>query len=357
MRGAFLAVAVVLLAGAGPLSAQTPSVQAPIRPGWIDALPEAPGRLYALGTADLGGNEGQAITRASDRARLEVVTRLRATVKGGTSVATRTAESQRDGVRGAASGDRQIRDEVSVAAQAQDLPGLVVDRTHLDPAGRTAYALAYLDLVQAERTLAGRMALIQEGRSRVAGEATRKARWKLRKLKTDLERLEEALALLALTGTGEVLRPELRAERQALDARLSVLDRLDLPPVDLAKLSVALRSNIDLPAGVEAYLLSQIAACGPQTREINPDLILNLTFAGAAKGPELIYVDMDIFSGVTYRIQANLELQDAGGAVVAKPATIQVAQGQSPEGMINQFRRLFERRLPRLFTEYQSEMK
>ena len=72
---------------------QSPAPTAESRPAWISVLPDAPGRLYAVGTADLGASETEARTRASDRARIEVVSRLRATVKGETAVLTQTHEA------------------------------------------------------------------------------------------------------------------------------------------------------------------------------------------------------------------------------------------------------------------------
>ena len=131
---------------------------APGKPEWIETLPEASGRLYALGTAPLGGNESEAISRAADRARLEVVARLRSTVRGSTSITTRTAEVTGPAGQTAGSGARQVVDQVSVGTRAEDLPGLVVERTHTDRAGGTAYALAYLDLAQARASLAARLA-------------------------------------------------------------------------------------------------------------------------------------------------------------------------------------------------------
>ncbi len=127
MRGLLLAALVVLPAG---LEAQT---AAPARPAWIATLPDQAGRLYALGTAQLAGSESDAINRASDRARLEVVTRLRATVRGRTSVTTRTSETRQAGAASGA-GERQVRDEMSVGAEAEDLPGLVVERNLHGPA-------------------------------------------------------------------------------------------------------------------------------------------------------------------------------------------------------------------------------
>jgi hypothetical protein len=327
----------------------------PARPAWIDTLPEAPGRIYALGTADLRGNEGEAITRASDRARLEVVARLRATVQGQTSVVTRTSELQQAGAK-ASAGERQVRDEVSVGAKAEDLPGLVVERTHVDPPARTAYALAYLDLAQARSTIADRLDQARETRLRFGAELSRKARWRLRKIQGDLNGIETSINLLAATGVGQDLRPRLQSERTAVEGRLKVLENQALPPLDLAKTAMALRTNVDLPMGIESYLAAQVSECGLLQRNLNPDLILDLTFSGGAKGPEFIFVELDIYEGAIYRIEARMTILEAGGTAITKAVPLQLAQSGSPEGLVNQFRRLFERRLPKLVAEAQAEL-
>ncbi len=326
------------------------------RPGWVERLPEAPGRLYAMGTADLGAQEGQSITRASDRARLEVVARLRATVKGQTSISTRTTELQREGQKAVGAGERVVRDDVSVGARAEDLPGLVVEQTFTDPEARTVYALAYLDLTQAATTLGSRLDRIHQARTRLGKELSRKVLWKLRRITMDLDRLEESVALLSLTGAGQELRPALQAERTAVDQRMDQLNQADLPPVDFSRTAMAVRSNVDLPLGVEGYLKSQVTACGLLSREMDPELILDLTFAGGSKGPEFIFADMDVYSGITYRMEAKLTVTESGGAPMTRSVPIVIVQGDSPEGMVNQFRRQIERWLPRLLGELKAGM-
>jgi hypothetical protein len=362
LRRLLLAVLVMVPAGleaqGAPPAAGTPAARVPaaVRPGWIAELPEVPGRLYALGTAQLGGNEGEAITRASDRARLEVVTRLRATVQGRTSVTTRTSEVQRAGAQAAGGGERQVRDEVSVGARAEDLPGLVVERTHSDPAARTVYALAYLDLVLARNALAGRLEQARASRIRVGEELSRKARWRLRKIQEDLNRVDESISLLAVTGAGSDLRPALQAERTALDKSLQRFEGKVLPPLELAKTTMGLRANVALPPGLQAYLEAQIVDCGLMCRNLDPDLILELTFSGGAQGGEFIYVDVDPYSGVTYHTDAQMTIREGGGIALTRPVPLQVIQSGSPEGMVTQFRRLFERRMPKLVAEAQAEL-
>jgi hypothetical protein len=353
-----LLLAVLVALPGGGLGAQGVRLPAagPAKPDWIENLPEVPGRLYAMGTAELSGTEGDAIARASDRARLGVVSRLRATVKGRTSVTTRTSELQQPGGKASGAGERQVRDEVSVGAAVEDLPGLVVERTHSDPVGRTVYALAYLDLAVARGALAARLDQAKASRIRVGDELSRKARWRLRKLQDELGRIDGAITLLAFTGTGLELRPALQTERGAVDKALQRLENKDLPPMDLSRTAMGLRANVEFPPGIQAYLESQILECGLVYRNLNPDLILSFTFAGGARGPEFIYVDVAPYSGVTYQLDAKMVILEGEGLAITRPVPLQLSQSDSPEGMVNQFRRLFERRLPKLVAEVVTEV-
>jgi len=221
---------------------------------------------------------------------------------------------------------------------------------------RTVYALAYLDLALARTGLAARLDQARDSRLRIGLETSRKARWRLRRLQEDLNRIDESIGLLAVTGSGQDLRPTLQSERAALDKGLQRLEGKELPPMDLAKTTMGLRANVKLPQGIQAYLEAQIVQCGLLVRNLNPDLILDLTFSGGDQGAEFIFTDMEPYVGVSYRTEAQMTILEGGGAALTRPALLQVGPLGSPDGMVNQFRRLFERRLPRLIAEVQSEL-
>ena len=243
-----------------------------------------------------------------------------------------------------------------VTAHAEDLPGLVVERTFLDPAGHTAYALAYLDLGQAQSSVANSLARIQDSLDRIPEPPTVKTRWRLRKLKGDLDRLDETLGLLAFTGVGQDLRPALQQQRGRIETRLEVMARQPLPPLDFSKLAVAVRSNVELPIGMDAYLDAQIEACGLVPRKLAPDLILVLDFRGGDGGPEFIFTDLDVYQGMSYHLEAQIKLLEEGGEALVPAIPIQVVQSASPDGMVKEFRRQFERDLPLLFRDFRKEL-
>ena len=109
-----------------------PARAAEVKPIWMSVLPAQPGRVYGLGVAGLAGNDAQALRQASDNARADVISRLRANVKADTRITTTYQESRATGT--AATGTRTQNAQVGtqVQAQAADLPGLVVEETFLD---------------------------------------------------------------------------------------------------------------------------------------------------------------------------------------------------------------------------------
>ena len=65
---------------------------------------------------------------------------------------------------------------------------------------------------------------------------------------------------------------------------------------------------------------------------------------------------MDLYTGVTYHLEAKLTLKEGAGVPVTRSIPILIVQGDSPEGMVTQFRRQVERWLPRLLADYKAEM-
>ena len=197
------------------------------KPIWISVLPVQPGRVYGLGLAAIA-SDGAALRQASDNARADVITRLRANVKADTRVSTVLQET-RTGA-GPATGSRTQNTQVDtqVQGQAADLPGLVVEETYLDRPGGTGYALAYLDLDIAQRELRIRLDTLNGQMGADAGEQGVRARLvqaqTLKKAHGELVRLDDLAALLG-GGCGdpalraEVLKAKLETERRMVAAR------------------------------------------------------------------------------------------------------------------------------------------
>ena len=327
------------------------------KPDWVETLPGAVGRLYAIGTADLGASEAQAIKLAGDRARLEVVARLRTSIKGGTATTTKLIEFRRDTAAASAYGERATRDEVKVDAQAEDLPGLVVERTHLDTKSRTAYALAYLDLPMAQAALTARLEATVDARGRVGEQASRQARWHFRRIQGDLNRMDELSGLLSSVGNFTAFRANLETVRKGVSKRLSQLEAMNLPLVDLTKSTMSMRPNVELPIGILDTLESTISAMGPKFRNAGADFVLEFTFSGGDKGPEFLFAEMSFAAGVIYRIETQIRVLDALGSPLTKSTALSLSQAGTPGGLVEQFHRIFERKLVKILDDIQGELR
>ncbi len=198
---------------------------AEVKPIWVSVLPAQPGRVYGLGVAGLAGNDAQALRQASDNARADVISRLRANVKADTRITTTYQESRATGT--AATGTRTQTAQVGtqVQAQAADLPGLVVEETFLDRPAASSYALAYLDLAIAQRELQARLDAVRADLAAERGgqgvRAKLVAAQVLRKGYLELLKLDDLSALLSGGGGDLNLRQDVLKARTGTETRMA----------------------------------------------------------------------------------------------------------------------------------------
>jgi len=198
---------------------------ADLKPVWVSALPARPGRVYGLGMAALAGNDAQALRQASDNARADVVSRLRATVKADTRITTTYQESRATGAAATGTRTQTARVGTQVQAQAEDLPGLMVEETFVDRPGASAYALACLDLAIARRELQARLdaarADLAADRGGQGVRARLVAAQALRKGYLELLKLEDLSALLGGGGGDPALRQDVAKARIDTEQRMA----------------------------------------------------------------------------------------------------------------------------------------
>lgn len=216
-----------LLSGAG--WPQTPTFrQGLVKPMWITALPSQAGRVYAMGLAPVSPGEAQAITQASQNARGEVLSRLRASVKSETSVSSRATMTQQAGGKATGTSEQQVGQNTNIQASATELPGLSVEETWVDVKGATAYALAYLDVPIAERELRARFTaqkndLFQESDTPTAPRERMRQLNRLKNAQVELAKLDDMAALLAAGGGDPQLRKDIRAGKLSVDRQMDQL--------------------------------------------------------------------------------------------------------------------------------------
>lgn len=254
-----LALSMVFLAAAGgPLFPRSlPQDQA--KPGWIAVLPQQAGRVYAMGLASFAPTEGQAMTQAAQNARVEVLSRLRANIRSETSIRSTSTISVQTGGKAIGASEQQVGRDTRIEAQATDLPGLVVEETWSDVPGRTAYALAYLDVALAEGELRSRYAaragdLAQETATPQPPRERLRMLSRLKGAQVEFAKLDDMAALIAAGGGDPGLRGQVRAGRLAVDRQMEALRAsltLSLEPgaKGAAQIASILR-NVALKAGL-----------------------------------------------------------------------------------------------------------
>nr|WP_320131920.1 hypothetical protein [uncultured Holophaga sp.] len=253
-----------------------------IQPIWVQTLPSAPGRVYAMGLAPVTTGDAQAVRQATQNARVEVISRLRSSVKGSTSLSSH-AEVQRQGGQKATGSSTQILDQSStIQTQAVELPGLAVEETWVDRKGSTAYALAYLDVPAAEGELRNRFESLRHdlaldsGTSGAPRERLKRLQ-ALRSAQAEMDRLDDLAGLISAGGGDPSLRRSVRDQKLAVDR---LLDRLR------NSLTLCIAGDRDLGTGGDIANLVRNAVLkqGLGWQERSAEFTLKLRFQGNRQG-------------------------------------------------------------------------
>ena len=204
------------------------AAQGLIRPSWIEVLPQQQGRIYAVGLAPFAPNQAQAVKQASQNARVEVVTRLRASVKGETNIKSSASFQRQLGGGTTGKSQQQIAQDSQITTQALELPGLGIEETWVDQSSRTAYALAFLDVAAAERELQSRLSSVRKDaalnvtpsddlRERI------RAIQRMRKGQEELKRIDALATTLIAGGLDESLPSDVHGLNTQIERKLDVL--------------------------------------------------------------------------------------------------------------------------------------
>ena len=115
-------------------------------PYWVKELPLGIETVYGLGSAQIRGDKAEAVTQASERAKIELLMSLQTTVDGQLDTHSKSEMAYRGQDNSFFDQQSTIEQKNRFAVNAQDLPGLQISKTHLDTDTGIIYALAELDL-------------------------------------------------------------------------------------------------------------------------------------------------------------------------------------------------------------------
>ncbi|PIE75362.1 MAG: hypothetical protein CSA18_00305 [Deltaproteobacteria bacterium] len=114
-------------------------------PQWFYSPPDMAGYVYGVGIASIYSTSGEAVKRARENARLELVKQLRVNISGETA-----ASIKREINQGQSKITRQILNYAKSSVKEAELPGVKILKTAVSPVDKQAFALAELNLSFAE---------------------------------------------------------------------------------------------------------------------------------------------------------------------------------------------------------------
>lgn len=125
-------------------------------PDWINNPPQRKGFAYGVGSGDLWGDKADAVRRAGDAARVNLVSQLRVTISGDSS----TDIQERKATGKETELVQTMRNTIRSSVPAVELDEVKITESHVE--GKYAYALAALDRQQAASRIRGQISDIED---------------------------------------------------------------------------------------------------------------------------------------------------------------------------------------------------
>lgn len=282
-----------------------------VPPPWVRMLPEAEGKVYAVGVAAIATTPAAAGELAGRAARFELLARLKSAVRARSDFQTTFLSRQTlDGTGAASRFQRAVTTGELVVAELP-IAGISIEETFLDEGTRTAYALAALDTAAAYQGCAlAYERLARARRERVEqppGSALAK-QLALRRLLAQADELAEVLLLLAPFRPCGPLCDDVLALRQELATASDKARHRN---------SCGMDPHYPVPLEIAAIIRNQLETLGCSWRDVSPDLqvaaqidlaeqVVDISrLEGAPPGPSQPFYGQ--------RLIANLTLKDAAG--------------------------------------------
>ena len=195
-------------------------------PEWVTNIPEQKGMAFGTGSADIWGDKSDAVRRAGEAARVNLVSQLRVTISGDSS-----ADIQERKATGKETELVQtMRNTIRSSVPPVELDEVKITESHIE--GKYAYALAALDRQQASSRIRGQIGSLEDEIVAIdkrprPGDTLEQVRVLLPALKlfAQRERLADQYALVSMQRTKPALNEELaNIQRQIY----SLFDKLQI---------------------------------------------------------------------------------------------------------------------------------
>ena len=317
------------------------SGQGTLKPLWINLLPKESGKLYALGAAPLGDNPALALKQASQNARLEVATGLRSSVKGETSLNSQMNLQRTLGQAASGSTRQQVTQDSRITTLLMELTGLEIVETWTDPASRTLYALACLDVGAAMANLRNSAEALEPGLKGVGAgikgpREAAKALFRLRSAREEAARLAVLSAPLVDYSGDATFRPLLHDVQADIERRVDWIRGF-------------LTLGVEAPAAWPADLLGVLRLSAQEQgfgwADASPELLLRIQLPGAPGKPSANkpWWTLDGSDFITAKASLQLSLSDSSGTPLGSAGFEATGVGTVPikasQGMLKDLRK------------------
>ncbi len=214
----------MLLVGCSNQAVSPASTSAQKTPYWVTQPPHQTGMAYGVGSMEVYGNPADAVKRATELAKADLVAQLKTTIGGSFSHSI----TERSGTHQETQMQQSVSNYVTSQIPNAELDEVQISETHVDD--KHAYALVELDRQKAAARLRRDVADVDaelEAIAQLAPEGN-----KLQKLQPLLpaltlfakrEALSERLALVSLDRRGAILPEELKALENRIYQQIDAL--------------------------------------------------------------------------------------------------------------------------------------
>lgn len=145
-------------------------------PSWVSSPPNMPGYVYGIGVASIYATPAEAMVRAKENARLELLKQLKVSVSGETSASVR-----RDIVQGSSKITRTVFNYAKSSVKEAEIPGIKIIKTSVSRKDKQVFALAELNKSMAEMDLSETLENLDKQIKRISVPRSQSS--KIRKIK------------------------------------------------------------------------------------------------------------------------------------------------------------------------------
>lgn len=222
----FILLAAIAISGCTGTTAGTPAKTSDLAgslPSWVYSPPDVPGYVYGVGAAEIYATPAEALVRAKENARLELVKQLRVKVSGETE-----ASIKREINEGQSKITRKIMNYARSSVQEAELPGIKIVKTAVSKKERQVFALAEMNRSMAELDITESVESVEKQIKRYCDQKMSGDKIKdIKKLLPALKLIEQRKKLVENLKLVSDMSDEEFEKKEHSDLKMKLTDMLD----------------------------------------------------------------------------------------------------------------------------------